>query len=342
MIDIDKFVFTADLHLSEYGNDKIDSSENLSEKLTGIKKTIYNIAEYCVKNKIPTIVIGGDLLHDKSKIYTVALNILLEFFRSYKNKLNFIVIDGNHDLSGKAANVVSALGALQSEENVLWITQNSKQIEDVLFVPNSVNMVNIIKKSSAKYLISHLGINEAVLSSGISVPAEIKFKDLEKKYEVVLLGHYHKPQHFGNENLQVFYVGSPVQLDWGEKHEEKRFLVIDRKNNTIQSVETSGYKKYFELELTEENKKEVVLEARKLQANGHRVNLKKLNDITDDDSLKEFHVIDRTEKDITNRGITTAMSMAEILNKFMEIKKVPDEKTSLYAEVALRIMEGNK
>lgn len=340
-MNLDRFAYTADLHLSEYGNDKVDKDTNMSEKLTGIKRTIYNIADYCVSKKIPTLVIGGDLLHDKSKIYSVAQNILLDFFKHYKDTLDFVVIDGNHDLSGKGAEVVSALKPLASEPNVKWITNVAEQFEDILFVPNSVNMISEIKKGSAKYLVSHLGLNEATLSSGISVVADLKFKNLRGRYNHVLLGHYHKPQEFGDSETMVYYVGSPVQLDWGEKNEDKRFLVVDRINDTIESIETVGYKKYFQFDLTPENKTEVIDQARLLQSEGHHVNIKKVEDVEDEEIALEFHVIDRTEKDITNRGITTSMSKGEIVDKFLEIRNIPKAKAAQYKNIALRIMEGS-
>jgi len=43
-------------------------------------------------------------------------------------------------------------------------------------------------------LISHFGLSEGMLNSGMSIISDIGLKDLRGKYELVLLGHYHKPQ----------------------------------------------------------------------------------------------------------------------------------------------------
>ena len=102
-----KFIFIADLHLSGYSQDKI--VENLPERLNSIKNVLYEIADYAINNNIFTIVIGGDILHGKSIIHALAQSVMLEYFRNYNGKLQFVIIDGNHDLSGKGNDAISAL-----------------------------------------------------------------------------------------------------------------------------------------------------------------------------------------------------------------------------------------
>jgi len=323
-----KFAFTADIHLSRYGQDKVEDKTNLPERLFSIQTALNGIAEYCIKNDIKNIVIGGDLLHGKSVIYALAQSIMLDFFRKY-NYLSFIVIDGNHDLSGKGASAVSALKSIDNEPNVLRIEDDYWRKKDLLFVPYSYNMVDIIKNNKETFLISHFGLTEAMLNSGISIVSSLSSKDLVGRYKYVLLGHYHKPQEMITDDIQIYYVGSPIQLDWGEKNETKRFLVVDTEKKTIESIPTIGYKKYREYIITAENKNEIVEEARQLQENGHHVKIVKEEDVDIDDT--EFRVIDKTEIDITNRGITSSMSKADILKKFLEIKGVQDTEEYLTA-----------
>ena len=119
-----RFAFFADIHLSRYAQDKIEDTTNLPERLHSIKQTLYAIAKYCVDNDIGIVIIGGDVLHGKSIIYALAQDIMLEYFNVWSDKLFFYVIDGNHDLSGKGSNVVSALRSLDALENVQWIGTN--------------------------------------------------------------------------------------------------------------------------------------------------------------------------------------------------------------------------
>jgi len=336
-----KFVYTADIHLSKYGQDTIEQTSSLPERLHSIKKTVYNIADYCCNNDIRTFIIGGDLLHNKSIIYSIAQEILLDFFDTYKD-LEFWVIDGNHDLSSKGSESISSLRPLQHVPNVEWITQFSGygDNKNILFVPYSYDMIKTIKEYKADILISHFGLNEGILNSGISIIADIGLKDLIGKYKLVLLGHYHKPQQIINDNISLYYVGSPIQLDWGEKNEDKRFLVVDTETLKVESIPTTGYKKYLEYEITEENKQEIIERARKEQECGSYVKIVKKDKIDLGNDIDDLQIIDKSEVDITNRGISSSMSKADIFKRYVEAKEIPENEIENYLKVATQLIEG--
>ena len=333
-----KFVFTADIHLSRYGQDKIEDTTNLPERLFSIREALQGIADYCKANEIWKFVIGGDLLHGKSVIYALAQSLMLDFFRD-NSWLEFIVIDGNHDLSGKGKGAVSALKSIDNEPNVTRIKENCfLSPDDILFVPYSNEMVDIIKNNKAKFLVSHFGLNEGILNSGISIVADLKASDLIGKYRYVLLGHYHKPQDMVNPQIQIYYAGSPIQLDWGEKNEIKRFMVVDTEKEIIDSVPTFGYKKYVEYIITEENKTEIIENARGLKKDGHHVKIVREEEVDIGDAVDEFRIVDKTKKDITNRGINSSMTQSDILSKYLEIKEIND--IEQYLSVGLDIINS--
>lgn len=331
-----KFLFTADIHLSRYGQDKVESETNLPERLHSLKETLYNMADYCHENDIKVFVIGGDIMHNKSIIYSIAQDLMLDFFEQYKD-LEFYVLDGNHDLSGKGADAISSLRPLHSVNNVEWITKTPYGDSNIMFIPYSYNVVNQVKAKKGKILISHFGLSEGVLNSGISIVSDIRMKDLVGKYELVLLGHYHKPQEIIADNIKLYYVGSPIQLDWGEKGDEKRFLIVDSDTLDVQSIPTTGYKKHIELEINSQNKDDIFKIARGEKESGNYVKLIKTESI--DISTDEFRIVDKSEKDITNRGVSSSMSDADKLKRFMEIKEVPADKTDRYLRAGLDIID---
>ena len=313
-----KFVFLADVHLSGYTQDKIVNQ--LPERLNSLKNVLYKISAYCMDNNINTVVIGWDILHGKSMIHALAQSIMLEYFRDHLGKLEFIIIDGNHDLSGKGQDAISALKSLDNEPNVIRF-QESTMVEEIFFVPWSYRMIDVIKSHNSKFLISHFGLNEGILNSGASIIGDISINDLVGKYEYVLLGHYHKPQSIIRSDINLYYVGSPIQIDWGEKNEEKRFLVVDTDTCQIESVPTDGYTKYCEFILTKENSPDLVEDAKKLKDEGHYVKLLKTESFDTMSIEEDFIIIDKTDKDITNRGIDSSMSMDDKLNKFLDIEE---------------------
>jgi len=329
-----KYILTADWHFSSYSSDKIDNGTSLPERLSSLFLTIKNMINYANDNEIKTIIILGDTFHNKSIIYSTAQSLLLDIVRDNK-QIKWIFLTGNHDLSSMTGDGVSSTKCLDNESNVITIHETTK-IENMLFVPwNPKTMLSDIKNGEADYLFAHLGLNEGILNSGISLVSDVGLKDL-KQYKSVYLGHYHSPQKVGNAT----YIGNPTHLDWNDKNQEKRFIVFDSETGEEQSVPTTGYKKYCEFNITEENKTEVLKNAAELKNSGHYVKINKTNDLDVSEFEKDFDIIDKTEKDITNRGITSSMSISDKLNRFLEIKEIPVEKREYYRNVALDIMES--
>lgn len=336
-----KFAFIADLHLSRYSQDKIDDESDLPERLYSIRNALDEVATYCLDNNIETIIVGGDLLHAKSIIYAIAQDLMIQFFEDYTQKgIRFIVIDGNHDLSGKGEKVVSALRPLGNIGGVTWVKFDQIcPIDNILLVPYSYNLPKIIKESKSQIMISHFGLSEAMLSSGMSVVSDISIKDLVGRYELVLLGHYHKPQEIILPNMSLYYVGSLIQLDWGEKGDEKRFLVVDSKTLEVESITLNNYKKHIEIEINSSNVEEGLKAAKIAKESGNHVKVI-MKEKVDLSSVKgEFNIIDKTEVDITNRGITSSMSMDDKFIKYMSIKNISETEQARYLQIVKSIID---
>jgi len=332
---MDKFVISADWHLSSYSNDKKDEKTGFSRRLTDIFNTLVNMFQYCYDNNIKTVIMAGDMFHNKSIIHTLALNIATGLFNSFKN-IDFLLIDGNHDLSGKGTSAVSSLMVFSKYPNVFWVG-NVMKIDNLFFVPYSSDMKQHIIENTADILISHFGLNEAVLNSGISIRTDIKINDLKNKYKTVFLGHYHKPQEIIQPDISVYYTGSPIQLNWGEKNETKRFLVYD--HGEISSIETVGYTKLVEFIMTHENKDEILKEVETIKDENVEIVIK--SDMKDIKLEKEnIRIVDISEEDISNRGLTTSMTKQDIFRKYLNIKEVPEELQDIYMEDIISVLSS--
>lgn len=336
-----KFAFIADIHLSRYSQDRIEDETNLPERLHSIKHALYEVATHCKQNNIPNIIIGGDILHGKSIIYAIAQEVMIQFFEDFNDSINFFVIDGNHDLSGKGDDVVSALRPLERLDRVQWIKYSDTyqlESEGVLFVPYSNRLPEIIKRNQSRILISHFGLSEGILNSGMSIISDVSMRDLTGKYELVLLGHYHKPQEIIQNGVTLYYVGSLIQLDWGEREDEKRFLVVDTDTLQVDSVPITSYRKYVQIEITPDNKDEAIKAAQAAKESGDHVKLI-MKETVDLSGIKgDFNVIDKTDRDITARGITSNMSTQDKLKKYLEIREIPEKQHEMYLSVAMEII----
>jgi len=317
-----KRIAIADLHFTRYKDDQEISG--LPERLHSLLSSLDYVCSFARENDIHHIDIAGDIVDDKSIIYSIAQKLLLDFFES-NDDLEFRVLAGNHDMSDRTERAICALEFLRSLSNVQLIAYEPFYDEqlDILYVPDNPKMVSQIIGSKAKILISHIGLSEAQLSSGISIVSDLKLTQL-KPYEVVLLGHYHKPQELVTDYVKCYYVGSLIQLDWNDANDLKRFLVYDTETLEVQSVESKGYKFFVHLSLEPDNVDEIVSKAKELQSEGHHVLLIKDQNFDTSSLESDFVVVDKSEKELTDRGVSLAMTQDEILHKYCEIKEVQD------------------
>jgi DNA repair exonuclease SbcCD nuclease subunit len=305
--------------------------------LNSIKNALNEVGDYCYDNEINTIIIGGDAYHNKSLVYSIAQEIMIDFFEQYED-LEFWLIDGNHDLSGKGQNAISSLRSLSKCENVEWVSGTPTGNDNFICIPYSHDVVNQVKTNRRKILISHFGLSEGVLNSGMSIISDISVRDLIGKYELVLLGHYHKPQEIIHDGFKLYYVGSLIQLDWGEKNEDKRFLVVDTDTLDVDSIPISSYKRHIEVEVDNSNREQALADIRKHQGDGHHVKVI-LKDRVDLGELEDdVRIVDKTEVDITDRGITSSMSEVDIHKKYIQIKQVPEKECDDYLKIAMEIV----
>ncbi len=174
----------------------------------------------------------------------------------------------------------------------------------------------------------------------MSIISDISVSDLVGKYELVLIAHYHKPQEIIKDGFSLYYVGSLIQLDWGEKGEEKRFLVVDSDTLQVDKVPITKYRQHIEIEINNDNKEDAFKAAQKAKDDGHHVKviMKEKVDVT---AFKDnFNIVDKTETDITDRGITSSMSQEDRIKRYLEIKEIPEADRDMYEKEAFDIIEN--
>ena len=330
-----KIIITGDLHIKLYG-DKQRSSEGLPLRLIEIISVIKQMCEYARNNDISKIVIAGDTNDLKNIVHVDAFVMLKEILETYHD-IEFIFLHGNHDSSAKGS-YKSAIELLRGPENITVITEaTTGLLPGIAFVPYSNHIIEdleSIKDDESKVLISHFGLSDAVLSSGISLRTRLSSRDLDK-YETVILGHYHKPQQIG----KCYYVGSPIQLRRDEAEEEKRFLILDTTDCNIVSEPTLGYRKYHELVIEDiKDHKKIIKLAKELQEQGHYVRIHNKTEDNMSKKVEDIIILEEFKPEHQIRGITTAMSLEAQVDKFMEIEEVPMEDRDYYKTILSGIL----
>lgn len=326
-----------DIHLSGFQSDKLDQ-QNLPERLGIIIKTLDYIITKCRERGIKQIDFLGDLVNDKSIIFSIAQDLFKEFLTRNKD-INFTIISGNHDLSSTGELQKSAISVFSEYSNVHCICHEPEVIGNITYVPYSDKFLELISTIQANdILISHLGLNEAMLQSGLSKVDKISIKDL-KKFKLVLLGHYHKPQQVGH----AYYCGSVFAKDWNDKNETKRFLIYNTETLEVESIPIEGFIGFKEFIIDDtSNKNEILKQAEIAQNQGHRVRIRNHSKEKIKDETSGVLVIEQQEIDITNRGITITQTKDEQLRKYLDIKEIPETERQEYLNLVSKydLMKG--
>lgn len=331
-----KRLFTADIHLSLYQDNVF--IKNLPERLYNALTIFIQMANYAMTHDITRFDIAGDLFNDKNIIHTKPFVLMNNLFDKC-SKLNFTILNGNHDMDTTGEDQVSILSGLKGN-NVECIIK-PKVDGNITYIPYSKNLIRDVEEAEPNdILVSHFGLSEAILSSGLSIVSDIRLKNLQK-FKLVILGHYHGPQQVQH----VWYCGNPYHRDWGDKNQDKRFLVVDTETLQVESIPTEGYTQFKELVLEDRSKtSDLFDQAKKLRSEGHHVRIKnkteKVFATTFTDMILQeggIQLIDDTEIDITDRGIGLAMPMEDKLAKYLEIKQIDESLRPGFLEIAKSI-----
>jgi len=319
---------TGDIHLKLY-TDKQFTETGLPLKLSEILETVRSICTFANNNGVEKVAILGDVNHTKQVASVDAFSIFKSLLEDFP-RLTFYVISGNHDETAKDG-IRTAIDLLKGPKNIITMGEPTV-VENITFLPYShVNQVNHVRLTDV--LMSHFGLSDAILSNGKSIRNRLKLSDL-RRWRKAFCGHYHLPQDIEN----FYYVGSPVPLTRAEFDEKKRFLLFNSETFEVESIPTSGYRKYYEFVLDNEDEVDLVMDrAKELKEQGHFVHVR--NKLANQFISSEgINVIDEYEEDFQSRGISSKMNDNEQMCKYMEIERVPEAEREEFLNIGLEII----
>jgi DNA repair exonuclease SbcCD nuclease subunit len=338
-------IATGDIHLSEYKTDKI-IEDNYPRRLYEIILTLKKLCEYARKNNIKNIDLLGDLHSDKNIIYTDAQNAFKKILDD-NSDLTFTIFDGNHDLSSTGDGATSTIEVFNKYPNVKFFTDKPVKIGNITILPYSHNMIDYLNElDSNDILLSHFGLSEAVLQSGISIVSSICMKDLAK-FKLVLLGHYHKPQELKNDKTRLFYVGCPVHFNWNDKNEKKRFLVYNDETCEVSSIDINWITQFREYVIDKDTDYNSLFEEVKAEKEkGNKVRVRGLIKLDKDQLSKlvreDISIINEISVNVMQRGININMTRDEKFKKYLSYKEIHDTEHDEYINIMKSLLAKEK
>lgn len=217
-----------------------------AERLEDCLRALDWVFDTAEERKIENILFGGDLFHDRHKIdvYTYQRTFETLEKRMKGNKFLLYLLLGNHDLWFNDKTTVSSVVPLSALPGVRIISSPERlnicgcNWDFVPFTHNPVETLGVLQKlpGEPEYALGHIALDGAILHGSHQADVVIEHDgdmitvsaSLFDKYKHVFLGHYHAEQRV---TPTVEYVGSPLELSFGEAFQTKHIIAFDGKKN---------------------------------------------------------------------------------------------------------------
>lgn len=246
-----KFLHTGDLHIGK----KIFELSMLEDQKY-ILDRIYDIA---VREAVDAVLIAGDV-YDRAVPPTEAVNLLDDFLtRFIENQIPVVLISGNHDSPDRVAFADRIL-----EKRGLHIAGTYQTTLKTVTFEDEYGKVSVVCMPFVKpAVVGASSCAEAVEQMLVTVPdaqdtnhrmvllthffitgeqgevpelsdseTDVNVGGLDnvpsglfRKFDYVALGHIHRPQQIGDEN--VYYAGAPLKYSFGEARNEKSVNLVE-------------------------------------------------------------------------------------------------------------------
>lgn len=236
---------TGDWHQGCTIHSSVDEETKMPTRVLDIEAGIRQVFEKCIEHGAERVVAAGDLYHvdDPPTTYVArSIDLIRSLGRSARAAMpafEMHAFDGNHDFNGKPGkrNASAPLAeALKDEPWFRWYPKR-QTVEEfapgarALFIPHGTKVREDAFPDDAKanLVFCHTTIQGAVSGAEETLLAD-KVRDLgpiHGRVDMYLSGHIHKPQEFSYQGALVIYPGSLERIDFGERDEQKSFVLID-------------------------------------------------------------------------------------------------------------------
>lgn len=249
-----KILIFSDLH--------IHAHKKSQKRLEDCLKCLRWVFDTAIERKIKNVVFAGDLFHERQKIDVITYQKVFEIFHEYfvdqEPKFNLWLLLGNHDLWHRDKWDISSVKPLKAIPNVHVISEpttleiDEHSISFLPFTHNPAEDLKAIEKGNSTVLVGHVAIDGALWNIVHGTRAEVSIEhdgDMQKvdssifkNWQQVFLGHYHAEQKL---DYNVEYIGSPLQLSFGEAFQHKHIIEYDLEDNSKEYIRNTFSPQHF-------------------------------------------------------------------------------------------------
>ena len=240
-----------------------------NDRLEDCLKALEWVFQTAKDRKIKSILFGGDLFHDRQKIEVYTYQKAFELVGEWvgQNIFDLYLLLGNHDLWYNDRTTVSSVKPLGALPHVHIISEPCrKNIEGCNwdFVPYTHNPIATLEElrkieGRPEYALGHISLDGAILHKTQTSDVAIEHDGdmvtvgsaIFNDYKHTFLGHYHAEQQVTSK---VEYIGSPLQLSFGEAFQTKHIIVFNGKTGEKEYVENNFSPKHLVIDINERDK----------------------------------------------------------------------------------------
>lgn len=261
-----KILIWSDLHVHPHKR----SSERLQHCLDALEW----VFKTAIDKKVTKVVFCGDLFHDRQKIDVLTYQRTYEIFEKYLidkgRPFDLYLLLGNHDLWFLQRWDVSSVNPFRAIPGVTIVDEpkivdlfheGDEKAWPVGFLPYTHDPIEDLKKIDTsgldyKILFGHIAVDGAVWNAMAGTISEVAIEhdgdmvkvdsEIFKNWNEVFLGHYHKEQKLDNlTGTKVEYVGSPLQLNFGEAFQHKHVIIYDLETHEKEYIRNTFSPQHF-------------------------------------------------------------------------------------------------
>ena len=232
-----KALVFSDLHLHDH-KDRV-------ERLPACLEVLEWVFETAAEQDCKYIFFLGDLFHERSKIDV--LNYLKTFEVFMKHMLHdgsdreMFLLVGNHDMYHKERWDINSVKPLSAIPRVSIIDTPTSLVlggRKIDWMPHTEDPIKIFAKFKqdgvGDILFAHMAVSGAITNTFYGVRSDVLVEydnemvpvdaSLFADWKMTMLGHYHGAQKL---SPTAEYVGSPLQLTFGEAFQTKHVIILD-------------------------------------------------------------------------------------------------------------------
>lgn len=200
---------------------------------------------------IKDIIIAGDIFHNRHEIGVNTIHCAYEFFDILSN-YNIVAITGNHDCYYKDKSDVNSISILDGYKNVtVYKELTTKNINGKVFCfcPWGAPIEEIPK---CDVLVGHFEILNFKMNTHKVCDHGLESQSLLDKTSLVITGHFHLREHRKYpKGKSILYLGSPHELDFGDRDQVKGFTILDTDNLSVELVENNITPKHKKIKISD-------------------------------------------------------------------------------------------